>query len=100
MTTRQIIGMVLLVAALIFGAAEFWYAISPSYGAPDITMGRLWILVSARSLAFVQTLITRDLWSPIWDIGISPILLAPAWSIFGVLSVLFLVLGRPKASDR
>jgi hypothetical protein len=100
MTIRQIIGLVMLVAALMFGAAEFWFSVSATYGAPDITMGRLWIMVSARSLAFVQTLITRDLWSPLWDNGISPILLAPAWSVCGVLSLLFLIFGRPKTSDR
>jgi hypothetical protein len=90
--------MVMLVAALMFGAAEFWYTIVPSYGAGEITMGRLWILISARSLSFVQSVITNYLWSPIWDFGISPILVAPAWSFFGVLGLLFFVFGRPKVS--
>jgi hypothetical protein len=91
--------MALLAAALMFGAAEFWYTIVPTYGAPDITLGRLWLLVSARSLNIVQGLITNHLWSPIWNIGISPILVAPAWSFFAVLGFLFFVFGRPKVAD-
>jgi hypothetical protein len=91
--------MALLAAALMFGAAEFWYTIVPTYGAPDITLGRLWLLVSARSLNMVQGLITNHLWSPIWNVGISPLLVAPAWSFFAVLGFLFFVFGRPKAAD-
>jgi len=89
----------MLAAALMFGAAEFWYTIVPTYGAGEITMGRLWILVSARSLSFVQGLIT-NLWSPIWDFGISPVLVAPAWSFFGVVGLVFFIFGRPKISER
>jgi hypothetical protein len=100
MTVRRIIGMVLLVAALMFGAAEFWFTIVPTYGASDITMGRLWVLVSARSLNVVQGLVTNYLWSPIWNVGISPLLVAPAWSFFGGLGVLFFIFGRPKVADR
>jgi hypothetical protein len=92
--------MTMLAAALLFGAAEFWHTIVPRYGADDITMGRLWFMVSARSMAFVETLITQHVWSPLWDLGISPILVAPAWSFFGVLGFLFFVFGRPKVSDR
>ena len=100
MTVRRIIGMVLLAAALMFGAAEFWFTIVPTYGASDITMGRLWVLVSARSLNVVQALVTNHLWSPIWNIGISPLLVAPAWSFFGALGVLFFFFGRPKVAER
>ena len=71
MTVRRIIGMVMLCAALMFGAAEFWFSLINTYGASDITMGRLWLLVSARSLNIVQSLITDHIWSPIWNLGIS-----------------------------
>ena len=100
MSVRRIIGMVMFCAALMFGAADLWHAYFPSYGNDLITMGRLWILVSARSLTFVETLIQRHIWSPLWDFGVSPILLAPAWSFFGVLGFLFFVFGQPKVSDR
>jgi hypothetical protein len=100
MTARRIIGMAMLGAALLFGAAEMWFTIVPTYGATDITMGRLWALISIRSMNTVQMLITDHLWSPIWNVGISPVLVAPAWSFFGVLGFLFFVLGRPKTADR
>jgi len=100
MTARQIIGMVLLAAALMFGVAELWLSAVASYGTPDITMGRLWFLISARSLTIVRDLITDHLWSPIWNIGISPLLVAPAWSFFGVSGALLIFLGRPKAARR
>jgi hypothetical protein len=100
MTVRRIIGMVMLAAALMFGAAEFWYSVMNTYGAPDITVGRLWVLVSARSLNIVQGLIEQHLWSPIWNVGISPILVAPAWTFFGALGVLFFIFGRPKVEER
>jgi hypothetical protein len=92
--------MVMLSAALLFGAADMWFTVVPTYGAQAITVGRLWALISVRSMDLVETLITRHLWSPIWDIGIWPVLVAPAWSFFGVLGFLFFVFGRPKVSDR
>jgi hypothetical protein len=90
----------MLGAALLFGAADMWFTIVPTYGAQAITVGRLWALISVRSMDLVETLITRHLWSPIWDVGIWPVLVAPAWSFFGVLGFLFFVFGRPKVSDR
>ncbi|GAB2177432.1 hypothetical protein [Dongia sp. agr-C8] len=100
MTVRRIIGMVMLAAALMFGAAEFWLSVMNTYGAPDITMGSLWLLVSARSLNIVQSLITEHVWSPLWNLGISPLLVAPAWSFFGALGLLFFIFGRPKVVER
>ncbi len=100
MTVRRIIGMVMLAAALMFGAAEFWFSVINSYDAGAITLGRLWVTISARSLNIVQSLITDHLWSPIWNVGISPLLVAPAWSFFGALGVLFFIFGRPKVVER
>ena len=90
----------MLGAALLFGVAEMWFTIVPTYGAADITMGHLWALISVRSMNTMQMLITHHLWSPIWNVGIWPVLVAPAWSFFGVLAFLFFVFGRPKVSDR
>ncbi len=87
-------------AALLFGAADMWTTSVNSYGAQVITMGRIWALISVRSMNLVESLITRHLWSPIWDIGIWPVLVAPAWSFFAVLGFLFFAFGRAKASDR
>jgi len=100
MTVRRIIGMAMLAAALMFGAAEFWFSVMNTYGAPDITLGHLWVLISARSLNIAQGLIQDHLWSPLWNIGISPLLVAPAWSFFGAVGLAFFIFGRPKVVDR
>jgi ParB-like chromosome segregation protein Spo0J len=100
MTIRRIIGLILLVAALLFGAADLWQGVLASYGAQSITVGKLWVLISLRSMNFVQALITQHLWTPIWNVGISPVLLSPAWSFFGVIGALFLAFGRAKGTDR
>ena len=100
MTTRRIIGLVLLTAAIMFGAADLWHTTFPTYGAQAITLGRLWILISASSMNLVESVVTRHLWSPIWNSGIWPILLAPAWSFFAFVGFLFFAFGRPKVEDR
>lgn len=89
----------MLAAALLFGAADLWQSAVPTYGAQAITLGHLWDLINARSMDLVETSITR-LWSPIWNLGIMPILVAPAWSFFAVVGFLFFLFGQPKASDR
>ena len=99
MTTKRIIGIVLLAAAAMFGLADVWHTYVPTYGQDTITMGQLWLLVSARSLSSVERLIERHLWAPIWDFGISPVLVAPAWSFFSVLGGMFIAFGRPKVTD-
>ena len=100
MTTKRIIGLVLIIAAALFGLADLWYTYFPSYGDQPITMGRLWLLVSAHSLSVTEDLIQRHLWAPIWDFGIAPFLIAPAWSFFGVLGGLFIAFGRPPVPER
>ena len=99
MTTKRIIGFVLLAAAALFGLADVWHTYVPAYGQDTITMGRLWLLVSARSLSAAETMIERHLWAPIWEFGFSPLLVAPAWSFFSVLGGLFIAFGRPKVAD-
>jgi hypothetical protein len=99
MTTKRIIGLILLVAAGLFGLADLWFTYVPTYGQDEITMGRLWLLVSAGSLSMTQNLL-HHVWSPIWDFGFAPLLVAPAWSFFGVLGFLFIAFGRAKAVER
>ena len=90
----------MLIAALMFGVVDLWQSTVPSYGAQAITLGHLWDLVSARSMDFVEGLIIHHLWSPIWNVGITPILVAPAWTFFGVLGLAFFLFGQPKAENR
>jgi hypothetical protein len=100
MTTRRIIGFALLAGALMLGLAEVWQTWFPSYGSSDLTVGRLWVLASSSSLRLAQDLIQRRLWSPIWDFGVLPVLVTPAWTFFGVIGGLFIAFGRPKVAER
>ena len=100
MTTKGIIGLVLLTAAALFGLADLWHTYFPSYGDQPVTMGWLWLLVSAHSFSIAEDLIQHHLWGPIWDFGVAPVLVAPAWSFFGVLGGLFIAFGRAKAAER
>jgi hypothetical protein len=93
--------MVMMVAALLFGVADLWHSYVPSYGETQlITMGRLWLLISARSMTIVESVIQRHIWGPIWDFGISPVLVIPAWTFFLGLGVLFFLFGRPNPADQ
>ena len=100
MTTKRIIGLVLLTAAALFGLADVWHTYFPAYGDEPVTMGRLWWLVSARSLSIAENLIQHHLWGAIWDFGVAPVLVAPAWSFFGVLGGVFIAFGRQKVAER
>src|SRR3954462_11365103 len=93
MTTKRIIGLVLLAAAALFGLADVWHTYFPSYGDEAVTMGRLWLLASARSLSIAENLIHHHLWGALWDFGVAPVLIAPAWSFFGVLGGFFIAFG-------
>jgi hypothetical protein len=101
MTVGRMIGLVLIAAAAMFGAADLWHTIVPYGGGTDIiTMGRLWVMVSVASMNGLDDLIHRYLWAPIWEFGIAPLLLVPAWAFFGVLGMLFMIFGRPKVAGQ
>jgi hypothetical protein len=98
MTVRRIIGLVMLVAAVMFGLTDIWHTYVPTYGSEELTLGRLWDLISASSMNFVQSLFERHFWSPVWEFGISPMLVVPAWMFFLGLGFLFFTFGRPKVA--
>ncbi len=56
----------------------------------------LWDLVNAASLAKVKPLILPYAGGFLWDPVMLSILAAPAWSLFGVLGILLILLGRRK----
>jgi hypothetical protein len=101
MTAGRIIGLVLVVAAIMFGAADLWHTEVPFGGGSDIiTVGRLWVMISVASMNMADDFIHSYLWGPIWDIGISALLLVPAWAFFAALGALFIIFGHPKPSDQ
>lgn len=56
----------------------------------------LWDLVNAASLARVRPLILPYVGGFLWDPVMLTILKAPAWSLFGVVGILLILLGRRK----
>jgi hypothetical protein len=56
----------------------------------------LWELINAGSLAKLKPMIEPYAGGLLWDPLMVAILAAPSWSLFGVLGILFLLLGRKK----
>ena len=56
----------------------------------------LWDLINAGSLAKLQPLIQPYANGVLWDPAMVTFLRAPSWSIFGVLGIIFILLGRKK----
>lgn len=56
----------------------------------------VWELINAGSLAKLRPLVEPYAGGLLWDPITVAILGAPAWSVFGILGILFVLLGRPK----
>ena len=59
-------------------------------------LGLDWYTYSRSTLGLLQTGIQRQLHPAIWDPGIQTILQVPTWLVFGVLALVFGLLGRRK----
>ncbi len=59
-------------------------------------LGLDWYNYSRETLGLLQTGIQRKLHPLIWDPGIQTILQAPSWLVFGVLALIFALIGRRK----
>ena len=56
----------------------------------------LWELINAGSLGKLEPIIRPYAGGYLWDPLMVAILASPSWGLFGVLGILFLVLGRKK----
>jgi hypothetical protein len=56
----------------------------------------LWELINPASLAKLEPLIRPYVGGLLWDPLMVGFLSAPAWAVFGVLGILFMLLGRRK----
>ena len=59
-------------------------------------LGQDWFTYSRETLGLLQTGIQRKLHPAIWDPGIQTILQGPTWLVFGILALLFGLMGRKK----
>jgi len=59
-------------------------------------LGQLWTDVHAASLEAAQTRVQGSLPPAVWEPGITTVLDQPAWLIFGLVGIVFILLGRRR----
>ncbi len=59
-------------------------------------LGQLWTDVHAASMQAAQSKVQASLPAPIWDPLITTLLGQPSWLVFGIIGVLFILLGRRR----
>ncbi len=92
------LGMVLLIAAAASGVAEILFYLTND-AHDGLGLGTMWYRVNANSLVGFQAGIEKGLGSTVGPAVWMPIafvLRLPAWLVFGVLGVLFMLLGRER----
>lgn len=62
-------------------------------------LGQDWFTYSRATLGLLQAGIQRNVHPFIWDPGIQSILVLPTWLVFGVLALLFGIIGRRKKQN-
>jgi hypothetical protein len=100
MVFLQGIAWVLIVAAfLVLGDEIYVWIATGTYHVH--ALGELWYSLAPSSLNMLQAGVQRDIAPWLWDSVIQPILLLPAWMVFGVpgLSLRMLVFIRPKVVE-
>jgi len=88
------VGLVLLGLAIAALAYEVWLG-SQNGGYRMIAAGELWFKIHGPSLNVAQAVIQRYIHPALWDPGIITLLKWPAWSIFGALGAVLMILFGP-----
>jgi hypothetical protein len=91
----RFIGLVALAAAFILVIYDGTKSIAAN-GLSITSVRAVWELVNAASLAKVEPLIKPYAGGLLWDPLMTGILLAPSWAVFGIIGILFILLGRRK----
>lgn len=99
MIVGRFIGWVLLVLAVAAAGYEVMAALNAGGWRP-IALGELWFKIHPASLNGAQAGIQRYIAPWLWEPGITTILRAPGWVVFGVPAVLLLWLCRQRTVER
>jgi hypothetical protein len=92
MSPLRIAGLVMISFAVLFGAVDLYYDVT-NLGS-QITVLKIWTMLSTKSMNWVQMVVENYIWAPIWTNGIAQILLLPAWLFFSITGVLAFLMGR------
>lgn len=60
------------------------------------SVGDLWTLLNAKGFAAMKPLLSPYAGGVLWDPVAVTFLSWPSWAVIGVLSILFMLLGRPR----
>ena len=94
----KLLALVFLILAAITAVLDITRSIADSTLVMT-ALGQDWYNYSGSTLNFSQAIVQRYLHPSIWDPGIQKILLAPSWLVFGVLALLFGLLGRRRKKN-
>ncbi|WP_199899284.1 hypothetical protein [Sneathiella glossodoripedis] len=95
MIIGRILGWLCLMLGIMLLGNELLASLKAGEWAPQL-LGQLWFDLDAKSLNLVQAVVQRYLFAQLWDPIIVELLLWPAWIIFVVPGVLFLILFRDR----
>lgn len=99
-TIFRAIGWTLLSVAIILLGRDLIHLVTESRFEP-MALGFLWHSLHSSSLQLAEAGISRYLHPFLWHPVIATVLIWPAFAVFGVLGVVFLLLGRRRdRSDR
>jgi hypothetical protein len=99
MVVGRILGWLLIVAAVLVAANEAYAWLDQ--GSYHVTAaGELWYELDRGSLNLMQAIVQRYVAPVLWDDGIRPLLLLPAWLVLGVPGVLLVALCRRRGRRR
>lgn len=101
----RIIGRILGWLAIVVAAATLLLMIVARFAGqgPGQPLGQLWFTVDVASLNLLQAVVERQLWPPIWDYAVFPVLQLPAIVVTvaaAVLGALLLVVTRRRGHRR
>ncbi len=91
----RLIALLFLALTAITGILDITRSIADSTVVMT-ALGRDWFYHSPSTLNLFRALVQRYVHPAVWDPGIQTILLAPSWLVFGVLALMFGLIGRRK----
>jgi len=95
----RVIGWLLILVALVLLGRDVYAWATSGHWAATLT-GKIWHDLSPGSLGLLQAGIERHVWRPLWNDGIFPLLLQPAWLVLGVLGIVLAILSRRSRKRR